>query len=150
VKPRRIIISSMWNFFIVWWNSTQESITHGIPMVVWPFYVEQQMNTTMLVKEVGVAIKLAMEGEKGVVVREEIERVVWMVMEDEEGKMMRRWARELKVSAEKALNISLNGRGSKWSKYFLKWSFPSKVTYKLTEGLNCHTLVTLCGSSTNF
>jgi hydroquinone glucosyltransferase len=73
------------------------------------------MNATMLVEEVGMAIKPAVEGEKGVVVREEIKRVVRMVLEGEEGKVMRYRAGELKVSAEKALNISLNGRGAKLS-----------------------------------
>jgi hydroquinone glucosyltransferase len=84
-------------------------------MVAWPLYAKQRMNATMLVEEVGVAIKPAVEGGKRVVVREEIESVVRMVMESEEGKMMRRRAGELKVSAKKALNISLNERGAKWS-----------------------------------
>jgi hypothetical protein len=96
-------------------HTGEQSITHGILMLAWPLYAKQQMNTTMLVKEVGVAIKSALEGGKGVVVREEIERVVRMVMEGEEGKiLMRRRAGELKVGAEKVLNISLNGRGAKW------------------------------------
>ncbi|KAE8100547.1 hypothetical protein FH972_018435 [Carpinus fangiana] len=87
------------------WNSTLESITHGIPMVAWPLYAEQRMNATMLVEEVGVAVKPVVEPGKGVVEREEIERVVRMVLEGEEGKVMRRRARELKVKAEKTLNF---------------------------------------------
>lgn len=87
------------------WNSTLESIAHGIPMVAWPLYAEQRMNAAMLVEEVGVAVKPAVERGKGVVVREEIERVVRMVMEGEEGKVMRRRAEQLKVSAEKALTF---------------------------------------------
>jgi hydroquinone glucosyltransferase len=72
------------------------------------------MNATMLVEE-GVAVKPTVEGGKGVVVRDEIVRVVRMVMEGEEGKVMRRRAGELKVSDEKALNISLNEIGAKLS-----------------------------------
>jgi hydroquinone glucosyltransferase len=105
------------------WNSTLESITHGIPMVAGPLYAEQRMNATMLVEEVGVAVKPAVEGGKGVVVREEIERVVRMVMEGEEGNVMRRRAGELKVSAEKALNFG----GSSYKSL-------SRVTKELMEG----------------
>jgi hypothetical protein len=63
-------------------------------------------------------------------------------MEGEEGKVIRCTTRELKVNAEKVLNIFLNGRGAKWSYYLLKrsrvmhvTSFSSKVTSRWTEGL---------------
>ena len=84
------------------WNSTLESMTHGVPMIAWPLYAEQRMNATMLVEEVGVAVKPVGIPGKGVVDREEIKRVVRLVLEGEEGNVMRRKARELKVSAAKA------------------------------------------------
>ena len=85
------------------WNSTLESMTHGVPMITWPLYTEQRMNATMLAEEVGVAVKPVVK--KGVVDREEIERVVRLVIEGEEGKVMRRRARELKDSAVKVVEF---------------------------------------------
>ncbi|RVX15258.1 Anthocyanidin 3-O-glucosyltransferase 5 [Vitis vinifera] len=78
------------------WNSTLESISHGVPMIAWPLYAEQRMNATMLTEEVGVAARPVVGEGKNVVEREEIERVV---MEGEEGKEMRRRVRELQSSA---------------------------------------------------
>ncbi|XP_057468635.1 anthocyanidin 3-O-glucosyltransferase 5-like [Actinidia eriantha] len=91
------------------WNSTLESVAHGVPMVAWPLYAEQRMNAAALAEEVGVAVRPA-AGER-VVGREEVERVVRLVMEGEEGKVMRRRARELRESARKALDFG----GSSWS-----------------------------------
>lgn len=85
------------------WNSTLESMVHGVPMIAWPLYAEQKMNATMLTEEVGVAVKPAARDGERVIRREEIERVVRLVMEGEEGKIMRRRAKELQESAEKAL-----------------------------------------------
>ncbi|KAK6939502.1 UDP-glucuronosyl/UDP-glucosyltransferase [Dillenia turbinata] len=93
------------------WNSTLESVVHGVPMIAWPLYAEQKMNAKMLSKETGIAIKpRAVEPGKGLVGRNEIERVVRMVLEGEEGQAMRKRARELKESAAKVLN---NGGSSK-------------------------------------
>lgn len=85
------------------WNSALESMVHGVPMIAWPLYAEQKMNATMLTEEVGVAVKPAARDGERVIRREEIERVVRLVMESEEGKILRRRAKELQESAEKAL-----------------------------------------------
>nr|GEU33862.1 UDP-glucuronosyl/UDP-glucosyltransferase [Tanacetum cinerariifolium] len=72
-------------------------------MIGWPMYAEQRMNATMLSNEVGVAVKMQVVGDKGetlVVPREEIKRVVQMVMEGEEGKKMRSRAKELEASKD--------------------------------------------------
>ncbi|KAK7838128.1 anthocyanidin 3-O-glucosyltransferase 5 [Quercus suber] len=87
------------------WNSTLESITYGVPMIAWPLYAEQRMNAAMLVEEVGVAVKPMVGEGKGVVEREEIERMVRMVMEGEEGKAIRGRAKELEHSASQGLNF---------------------------------------------
>ncbi|KAF2324505.1 hypothetical protein GH714_014880 [Hevea brasiliensis] len=89
------------------WNSALESITCGVPMIAWPLYAEQKMNATMLAGEVGVAMKpiINVEAETCIVGREEIERVVRVLMEGEESKVMRRRAKDLKESAAKALAI---------------------------------------------
>ncbi|XP_059623734.1 anthocyanidin 3-O-glucosyltransferase 5-like [Cornus florida] len=86
------------------WNSLLESIVHGVPMIAWPLYAEQRMNATMLAEEVGVAVKLVARGGERVIGREEIERLVRLVMEGEKGKVMRRRVEELQESARNVLN----------------------------------------------
>ena len=86
------------------WNSTLESMTHGVPMIAWPLYAEQRMNATFLEEDMGVVVKPAVDAGKGIVTREEIKRVVSMVLEGEEGKAIRGRARQLKESAANALN----------------------------------------------
>ena len=87
------------------WNSILESITYGVPMIAWPLYAEQKMNAAMLVEEVDVAVKPMVGEGTGVVEREEIERMVRMVMEGEEGKATRGRAKELEHSASQGLNF---------------------------------------------
>lgn len=88
------------------WNSTVESIVHGVPIIAWPLYAEQAMNARFLVQELGVAVRPTADyTEKGRVVRrEEIERVVRLVMEDEAGKAFRDRAKELKNNVLRALD----------------------------------------------
>ncbi|KAF2299902.1 hypothetical protein GH714_005901 [Hevea brasiliensis] len=66
---------------------------------------EQRINATILAEEVGVAIKPAVGEGKTTVGRKEIERVVKLVIEGEEGKLMRTRALKLQESAAKALDI---------------------------------------------
>eukprot|EP01018_Ginkgo_biloba_P004615 Gb_10318 [translate_table: standard] len=84
------------------WNSTLESISHGIPMIAWPIAAEQRMNSFILVNDIKVAIE-AKRGSEGIVRREEVERVVKSLMDGHEGVKKKTRIRELKDSAEKAL-----------------------------------------------
>ncbi|KAF8405176.1 hypothetical protein HHK36_010076 [Tetracentron sinense] len=69
------------------WNSALESITNGVPMIAWPLYSEQRMNAAMLTEDLGVAVRPEIMATKEVVVRrEEVERMVRLVMEGKEGK----------------------------------------------------------------
>ncbi|XVF43000.1 hypothetical protein PTKIN_Ptkin02bG0005200 [Pterospermum kingtungense] len=86
------------------WNSSLESIAHGVPMITWPLYAEQRMNQALLVEKIGVAVKLEMEARQTIHRRQEIERVVRMVMEGDEGKVIRRRVKELKESAANSLD----------------------------------------------
>ncbi|XP_062017041.1 anthocyanidin 3-O-glucosyltransferase 5-like [Rosa rugosa] len=83
------------------WNSVMESVVHGVEMVAWPLYAEQKMNARALV-EMGVAVRPE-AGEEGVVGRAEVERVVRLVVEGEEGKEMRGRVRKMQQSAVEAL-----------------------------------------------
>ena len=91
------------------WNSSLESVALGVPMIGWPLYAEQRMNATMLMEDVGVLTKPRVVEPAGkettTIGREEIERVMRTVIEGEEGKAIRRKAKELKESATKALNV---------------------------------------------
>ncbi|XP_062076038.1 hydroquinone glucosyltransferase-like [Humulus lupulus] len=85
------------------WNSTLESVVHGVPLVAWPLYAEQKMNAVLVGESglnVGVRVKM---NEKGMVGREEICEYVKNLMEGEEGKVMKKRMSELKEAAKLAL-----------------------------------------------
>ncbi|XP_031113032.1 anthocyanidin 3-O-glucosyltransferase 5-like [Ipomoea triloba] len=86
------------------WNSTLESIVHGVPIIAWPLYAEQKMNAAMLSEEVGVAVRPAPAAGEEVIGRAEIERVVRLAMEGKEAIAMKLRVKELKESALVALN----------------------------------------------
>ncbi|KAI6670981.1 hypothetical protein NL676_005866 [Syzygium grande] len=63
------------------WNSILESLWHGVLIVTWPIYAEQQLNAFMMLKELGLAEELRLDhkghGVGGNLVQaEEIERAV--------------------------------------------------------------------------
>ncbi|XP_016451001.2 hydroquinone glucosyltransferase-like [Nicotiana tabacum] len=86
------------------WNSTLESVVHGVPMIAWPLYAEQRMNAAFLAEEVGVTMKFPVAPGEELISRKEIEKMVRIVMEGEKGMAMRRRAQELKESAKIALH----------------------------------------------
>ncbi|KAF3773002.1 UDP-glycosyltransferase [Nymphaea thermarum] len=83
------------------WNSTLESIARGVPMIAWPLYAEQRMNSRMLVEEMGVAVGVSYE--KGVVQREEVAQAVRLLMDGVVGEKLRKRASELSKVVTKAL-----------------------------------------------
>lgn len=86
------------------WNSILESIMHGIPLIAWPLYSEQRMNAVLLVEDLKVALR-PKAGEKGLVNREEIAKVVKGLMVGEEGKRVHSRVKDLKMAADKALSV---------------------------------------------
>ncbi|KAI7734200.1 hypothetical protein M8C21_003401 [Ambrosia artemisiifolia] len=89
------------------WNSIVESVKYGVPMIAWPLYAEQRLNAAMLSDEVGVAVRMPVVGEGGETVmvgRKEIESVVKAVMEGEDGKKLRKRAKELEASGRETLS----------------------------------------------
>ncbi|XP_061374485.1 anthocyanidin 3-O-glucosyltransferase 5-like [Gastrolobium bilobum] len=89
------------------WSSTLESITNGVPMIVWPLYAEQRMNATLLAEELGVAVRPKVLPTKKVVNREEIASMVRQIMVVDESlkdNPIRERVKQVKHSAMKALS----------------------------------------------
>ncbi|KAL2931466.1 Hydroquinone glucosyltransferase [Bienertia sinuspersici] len=57
------------------WNSILESISHAVPMIAWPLYAEQKLNTVILDKGLKVALTLKFNEDR-VVEADEIAEVV--------------------------------------------------------------------------
>ncbi|KAK3413973.1 UDP-glycosyltransferase 72E1 [Eucalyptus grandis] len=96
------------------WNSTLESIINGVPMICWPLYAEQGMNTAVLTDHLGMATRAREVGPGGVVGREVIEKAIRRVMDEDEehGRLARAKVLELKHSAEVALAKGGSSHGS--------------------------------------
>nr|AUI41117.1 uridine 5'-diphospho-glucosyltransferase 3 [Rhodiola rosea] len=101
------------------WNSILESVVHGVPIIAWPLYAEQKMNSIIVVEDVKVALRPAGVGER-VVERSEITAVVKALMEGEEGKKVRNRMKELKEAAARAVSddgastIAIADLAQKW------------------------------------
>ncbi|CAL1385913.1 unnamed protein product [Linum trigynum] len=86
------------------WNSTLESLWHGVPVLAWPMYGEQQMNAFYLVTELGLAVEMRADYrmEEGKVVKgEEVARKMELLM-DGEGEV-RRKVKEMSKAARRAV-----------------------------------------------
>ncbi|KAI9078483.1 hypothetical protein K1719_039579 [Acacia pycnantha] len=86
------------------WNSTLESVVHGVPLITWPLFAEQKMNAIILNDVLKVAVKPdKVNKENGIVEREEIREVIKTLMEGEEGKEIFKRMKDLKEAAAKAM-----------------------------------------------
>ncbi|GKV41124.1 hypothetical protein SLEP1_g48696 [Rubroshorea leprosula] len=79
------------------WNSTLESISAGVPMICWPFFAEQQTNCRFCCTEWEIGMEINSD-----VKRDEVERLVRELMEEEKGREMKKKALEWKRMAEAA------------------------------------------------
>ncbi|XP_059443983.1 hydroquinone glucosyltransferase-like [Corylus avellana] len=85
------------------WNSTLESIVHGVPLIAWPLYAEQRMNSVLLADDLKVALRVKVN-DKGLVGHKDIASYARGVIQGEEGKLLKSKMKEVKNAAERALS----------------------------------------------
>nr|XP_043632150.1 UDP-glycosyltransferase 88B1-like [Erigeron canadensis] len=84
------------------WNSSLEAVVAGVPMVAWPLYAEQKMNKVYLVQEIKVALSLKMSTE-GFVTAEAVEETVKVLMQGEQGAVVRQRVSQMSKRAKATL-----------------------------------------------
>ncbi|KAL2319944.1 hypothetical protein Fmac_028913 [Flemingia macrophylla] len=85
------------------WSSVLEGVVHGVPMIAWPLFAEQKMNATTICDILQVAVRPRVAAESGLVKREEVARVIKMVMEGDESLQMRKRVECLSLKASRAM-----------------------------------------------
>nr|XP_027063788.1 anthocyanidin 3-O-glucosyltransferase 2-like [Coffea arabica] len=95
------------------WNSTLESVWHGVPIATWPLYAEQQVNAFQMLKDLGMAVEIKMdfkntirEASTEIVAADLIEKAIKHLMDPENE--IRKKVKEMKEKSR----LTLNGEGS--------------------------------------
>ncbi|KAJ4728149.1 Glycosyltransferase [Melia azedarach] len=107
------------------WNSTVESVVHGVPMIAWPLFAEQKLNAVMLSEDIKVAVR-PKSNENGLVRREEIARVVKSLIQGEEGLRIRERMDRLRNAAANALREEGSSTKSRLE-LLLKWKNHERI-----------------------
>jgi len=101
------------------WNSTLESVVHGVSLITWPLFAEQNMNAVLLSEGLKVGVRPRVN-ENGIVEREEVAKVIKCLMEGEEGEKLRNNMKELKEAASNAVKEDGSSTNT-ISQLALKW-----------------------------
>ncbi|XP_057846000.1 UDP-glycosyltransferase 85A5-like [Cryptomeria japonica] len=66
------------------WNSTLESITMGVPMICWPYFADQFIDSSFILEEwrVGLTLNANM---KGIIEKREVQEIVERLLDSKEG-----------------------------------------------------------------
>ncbi|KAJ6672767.1 GLYCOSYLTRANSFERASE [Salix viminalis] len=81
------------------WKSILEAVCAGVPMVGWPLYAEQKMNSVFLVEEMKAGLAVKMADEDGFVSAAELEERVTELMNSNKGEAVRERVRALREAA---------------------------------------------------
>ncbi|XP_057819089.2 anthocyanidin 3-O-glucosyltransferase 2 [Cryptomeria japonica] len=86
------------------WNAVLESTTMGIPLIAWPLRAEQHFNSKFVVDEIGIALEAPQRIEQNwLVTRDDVERIVRLLMIEDKGKELRKRVKELAAAAKTAV-----------------------------------------------
>lgn len=86
------------------WNAVLETTTMGVPMIAWPLYAEQHFNSKFVVDEIQIALEAPQRIDQNwLVTREDVERIVKMLMMEETGQELRERVGELKAAVRAAV-----------------------------------------------
>lgn len=94
------------------WNSTIESICNGVPMITWPHFGDQFLNEMLIVDVLKIGIRIGAEryitwgsekSDEVMITRDDVERKVLELMDEEKGTERRVKARDLGEMAKKAM-----------------------------------------------
>ncbi|GLJ57837.1 hypothetical protein SUGI_1381050 [Cryptomeria japonica] len=96
------------------WNSVQESITMGVPMLCWPYFADQFINRTYVVDVWKLGLPLDANSQ-GIREKEEFLKGVEILLESEQGLEIREEARKLKGIARDTIKDG----GSSWNNFNL-------------------------------
>ncbi|THG03510.1 hypothetical protein TEA_013720 [Camellia sinensis var. sinensis] len=80
------------------WSSTLEGVMFGVPIIAMPMQIDQPLNAKVVV-DIGVGMEVKRDNER--FEREEVARVIKQVMDQEDGKEVRRKVKELSERMEK-------------------------------------------------
>ncbi|KAJ9705922.1 hypothetical protein PVL29_003843 [Vitis rotundifolia] len=87
------------------WNSTLESIWHGVPIATWPIYAEQQLNAFQIIRELEMGVEIKIDYNKhrnnDLINSQEIESRIRSLMDD--SKDFRKKLAYMKEKGTKAL-----------------------------------------------
>ncbi|EFJ27165.1 hypothetical protein SELMODRAFT_95938 [Selaginella moellendorffii] len=108
--PQREVLqhASIGGFFThCGWNSVLESMAAGVPMICHPCVAEQNLNCKLVVEDWKIGLRYSNVGSGKLVVRDEFQKVVKKLMEDDNGiaQYMRSNAKKLSEEARKAVCV---------------------------------------------
>ncbi|XP_004151917.2 UDP-glycosyltransferase 84B2 [Cucumis sativus] len=84
------------------WNSTQETVVTGVPVIAFPEWTDQPTNAKLLTDVFKMGVRMR-KGDDGIVGQKEVERCIKEITEGPAAKAMSKRAEELKESAIKAV-----------------------------------------------
>lgn len=82
------------------WNTVMESVSAGVPLLFWPNYADQPLNSWLSCKQWGNGMEII--GNNGFIERGDIAELMRELISEQKGKEMKEKAMELKKKAEEA------------------------------------------------
>ncbi|CAK8559992.1 unnamed protein product [Lathyrus sativus] len=113
------------------WSSCLEGLVYGVPMIAWPLYAEQRTNAATLTDVFKVAVRPRIDEQDGIIKREEVARVIKIIIDGEsEGLKLRTRIEEVRDGAVAAWSEGGSSRMA-LSSLVIKWE--EKVSQKVMD-----------------